>query len=304
MRIVSLLPSATEIICALGLRDHLVGVSHGCDYPDSVIGLPVVTKSNIPQDAASDEIDQQVRRQLEEKIALYSMDINRLEELQADIIVTQGLCEVCAVFEADINKTVCHLSKQPKIINLEPMCLDDMFSTLELVGKETGYEDKAYNLIDLLNKRVERVRLATYKQVSGRQPSIAFLEWINPPFNSGHWTPELIEIAGGIDCFSNKHRSSKTILWQDIIDAQPDIMFIACCGLSVDRAMKDFPILQSQQGWDNLPCVKNNRVYFADGNAYFNRPGPRLIDSLEIIANTLHPNVHSIPIDIPAAVRV
>ncbi|MEE9575676.1 MAG: cobalamin-binding protein [Gammaproteobacteria bacterium] len=305
MRIVSLLPSATEVICSLGLREYLVGVTHECDYPADVVGLPIVTKSIIPHDASSIEIDQLVRSQLETTTALYSLDVELLELLQPDIIVTQALCEVCAVSEAEIEETICQLSKNPKVLNLEPMCLKDVLDTLLLVGEETGQQDFTDSVIKALNHRIDRVRALTENHIEkSAYPKVAFLEWIDPPFNAGHWTPELIEMAGGIDCLGNKHRPSETTLWDDVLEAQPDVMFIACCGFSMERAAKDIPILQSNEGWKDLPCVKNKRVYLSDGNSYFNRPGPRLVDSLEIIANALHPDVHILGIDLPSAVRV
>jgi iron complex transport system substrate-binding protein len=305
MKIVSLLPSATEIICSLGLREHLVGVSHECDYPADVVGLPIVTKSVIPHDASSIEIDQLVRSQLETTTALYSLNVELLEELQADIIVTQALCEVCAVSEVEITETICQLSNTPKLVNLEPMCLQDVFDTLLLLGKETNQETIAKNVVNSLTLRVERVRSLTEIHIKKQEyPKVAFLEWIDPPFNAGHWTPELIEMAGGVDCLGNKHQPSETTLWEDILESKPDVMFVACCGFSMSRAIEDLPILQSKDGWDDLPCVKNNRVYFSDGNSYFNRPGPRLVDSLEIIANALHPDVHILGTDLPPAVRV
>ena len=305
MRIISLLPSATEIICSLGLREHLVGVTHECDYPVDVVGLPIVTKSAVPHDASSIEIDQLVRSQLETTTALYSLNVKLLDELQPDIIVTQALCEVCAVSEAEIEASICQLSKRPRVVNLEPMCLKDVFDTLLLVGQETNQRDIAVDVVHALNTRVERVRVLTESHIKKAQyPKVAFLEWIDPPFNAGHWTPELIEMAGGIDCLGNKHQPSQTTLWERIIEVQPDVMFVACCGFSMERAIQDLPILQANEGWEDLPCVKRNRVYFSDGNAYFNRPGPRLVDSLEIIANALHPDVHILSMNLPPAIRV
>ncbi len=305
MRIISLLPSATEIICSLGLREHLVGVTHECDYPVDVVGLPIVTKSAIPHDASSIEIDQLVRSQLETTTALYSLNVELLDELHPDIIVTQALCEVCAVSEAEIEASISQLSKRPRVVNLEPMCLKDVFDTLLLVGQETNQRDIAVDVVHALNTRVERVRVLTESHIKKAQyPKVAFLEWIDPPFNAGHWTPELIEMAGGIDCLGNKHQPSQTTLWERIIEVQPDVMFVACCGFSMERAIQDLPILQANEGWEDLPCVKRNRVYFSDGNAYFNRPGPRLVDSLEIIANALHPDVHILDMNLPTAIRV
>lgn len=305
MRIVSLLASATEIICSLGLRDSLVGVTHECDYPADVVGLPIVTRSAIPHDASSIEIDRLVREQLETSTALYSLNVELLDELRPDVIVTQALCEVCAVSESEIKDTICQLTAQPELINLEPMCLKDVFDTLLLVGNVTNRMSIAESVVNSLKARVRRVKILTETHIkTDNYPKVVFLEWIDPPFNAGHWTPELIEMAGGIDCLGNKHRPSQTTLWDDVLDAQPDVMFIACCGFSMERAAKDLPILQSNVGWKDLPCVKNNRVYLSDGNSYFNRPGPRLVDSLEIIANALHPDVHILGLDLPTAVRV
>ncbi|TDJ20221.1 MAG: cobalamin-binding protein [Gammaproteobacteria bacterium] len=305
MRIISLLPSATEIICSLGLREHLVGVTHECDYPVDIVGLPIVTKSAIPHDASSIDIDQLVRSQLETTTALYSLNVELLDELHPDIIITQALCEVCAVSEAEIEASICQLSKRPRVVNLEPMCLKDVFDTLLLVGQETNQRDIAVDVVHALNTRVERVRVLTESHIKKAQyPKVAFLEWIDPPFNAGHWTPELIEMAGGIDCLGNKHQPSQTTLWERIIEVQPDVMFVACCGFPMERAIQDLPILQANEGWEDLPCVKRNRVYFSDGNSYFNRPGPRLVDSLEIIANALHPDVHILSMNLPPAIRV
>ena len=305
MRIVSLLASATEIICSLGLRDNLVGVTHECDYPADVVGLPIVTKSAIPHDAASIEIDRLVREQLEISTTLYSLNVELLDELCPDLIVTQALCEVCAVSESEIKDTICQLSAQPKLINLEPMCLEDVFNTLLLVGDVTKRTSIAENVVNSLKTRVGRVKALTETHIkTDDYPKVAFLEWVDPPFNAGHWTPELIEMAGGIDCLGNKHRPSEKTLWDDVLEVQPEVMFIACCGFPVERAMNDLPILQANEGWEDLPCVNNKRVYLSDGNSYFNRPGPRLVDSLEIIANALHPEVHILGIDLPSAIRV
>lgn len=305
MRIISLLPSATEIICSLGLRDSLVGITHGCDYPDDVVGLPVVTTKIIPDDASSRRIDQLVRSHLSTKTALYSINVERLQELQPDIIVTQALCEVCAVSEVEIRAAVELLPNQPKIINLEPICLQDIFTTLRLVGQETGCEGTAEDVVNRLTERVERVRTLSRRYIKTHQyPRVVFLEWIDPLFNAGHWTPELIEIAGGIDCLNGKHKISRTTSWEAVLEAQPDLIFVACCGFSTQRALEYLPILQAHEGWDELPCVKNNRVYFSDGNAYFNRAGPRLVDSLEIMANTLHPDIHTLKIGSSSVINV
>lgn len=305
MRIVSLLPSATELICCIGLRPYLVGVSHGCDSPADVVGLPILTNTVIPYDVSSIEIDRAVRKQLKQKTALYSLDMDVLHTLQPDLIVTQALCEVCAVSDAEIVTAVSQLACQPTVINLEPACLEDVFDTLRLLGDKTNHTQIANDVVAKLKQRVENVHQRTTSYVDKKQyPKVAFFEWLDPLFNAGHWTPELIEIAGGIDCFGNKYHPSETIAWQTVVEAQPEVMFIACCGFSNQRAMRDMSILQSKESWSSLPCVSNKRVYLVDGNAYFNRPGPRLVDSLEMLAHALHPDVHKLLAGVPPASRV
>ncbi len=303
MNIVSLLPSATEIICALGLRDRLVGVTHACDHPADVVGLPVVTQHTVPCEAASAEIDRSVREQLPDRGSLYSLDWTLLEGLQPEIIVTQSLCEVCAVSEAEIGDIAVRLSSRPEVVNLEPMCLQDMFDTVRLVGAACDRDDASAALISALEARVRRVAERTAALDEARHPRVVFLEWLEPPFNAGHWTPELIELAGGVDCLGNRHRPSRTIAWEAICQADPDVLFISCCGFSVARAFKDLPGLTTRPGWDALSCVRNRRVYAADGAAYFNRPGPRLVDSLEILAHALHPDFQPLPPGLPSAVH-
>jgi len=279
-----------------------VGVTHECDYPSSVLNLPKVTKTLIPHDATSNDIDSLVRSRLETANALYSLNMDVLEDLAPDLIVTQALCDVCAVAEQEVNEAVDSLSGEPKVINLEPMSLQDIFTTIRLVANAVGIADKAEDVIFKLQGRVTAVQQRTSSNISSQdRPKVVFLEWLDPLFNPGHWNPELIELAGGIDCIGNKNQPAKITRWQEVVDADPDVMFIACCGYDIQRTQQDFHILQLKPGWKQLPCVKNQRVYMTDGNSYFSRPGPRLVDSLEIIAHSLHPDLHPIPKGIPAA---
>ena len=294
MRIVSLLPSATEIVCALGLEESLVGVTHECDYPPFIKTLPKVTTTLIPHDATSKEIDALVRERLKTHLALYSLDMPMLEQLRPDLLVTQALCDVCAVAEAEVSAAACHLPGQPRVLNLEPMSLDDVFATLKMVGAATGTETKAEQVVANLQGRVQQVAERTAHIPASQRPRVAFLEWIDPCFNAGHWNPTLIEMAGGLDVLGNAGQPSRTTAWQTVVDSRPDVLFISCCGFSTERAMQDLPLLQQQPGWNDLPCVRGDRVYVTDGNAYFSRPGPRLVDSLEILAHALHPHVHSL----------
>ncbi len=296
MRIVSLLPSATEIICQVGLGDYIVGVSHECDYPSFVKELPNVTESLIPKDASSLEIDVAVRQQLSTEKAIYHLDMEVLKELKPDFIITQSLCEVCAVAEDEVLEAVCELPGDAQIINLEPMTLEDVFHTLLLVGEKTNFEQQARLAVDKLKNRVESVIEITEKNIAlNARPRLVFLEWLDPLFNAGHWTPELIEYAGGISLLSNKHQPSNTISWDSIVDINPDTLFVACCGYNLERTLLDMPILENKSEWSNLKASNQKQVFVTDGNAYFSRPGPRLVDGMEIMAHALHPDVHKLP---------
>ena len=292
MRIVSLLPSATEIVCALGLEDDLVGVTHECDFPPFVKALPKVTRTLIPHDAASTDIDALVRERLKFQTALYTLDMPTLERLRPDLLVTQALCDVCAVAEAEVQEASCCLPGRPQVLNLEPMSLHDVFETLRLVGRATGRMERADEVVASLQARVDTVAKRTATLALDQRPRVAFLEWIDPPFNGGHWNPTLIELAGGVDVLGNTGQLSRTLAWEEVVRARPDVLFIACCGFDAERGSQDVPILERQPGWPTLPCVQSGRVYVSDGNAYFSRPGPRLVDSLEILAHALHPDLH------------
>ena len=295
MRIVNLLPSATEIVCALGLDDQLVGVTHECDHPPCVRDLPKVTRTLIPHDASSAQIDALVREQLTTERALYHLDMDTLEALAPDLIVTQALCDVCAVAEAEVLDAACRLPGNPPVVNLEPMTLAEVFDAITAVGAAAGHPDRAADVVAGLRRRVDAVAARTADIPTTARPQVAFLEWIDPLFNGGHWNPELIELAGGVDVLGSPAAASRTITWESVRAARPDVLFVACCGFSTERALEDLPLLQARPGWDDLPAVRDGRVYFSDGNAYFSRPGPRLVDSLEILAAALHPGSHPAP---------
>jgi iron complex transport system substrate-binding protein len=302
MRIVSLLPSATEIVCQLGLKQQLVGVTHECDWPPSVRLLPKVTRTLIPHEATSREIDVLVRERLRTVRALYSLDMPVLAKLRPDLIVTQALCDVCAVAESEVRAAACVLPGEPRVVNLEPTCLADVWECLRLVGAAAGCEERAEREIATLNPRVAAV--AERSERIGERPRVVMLEWIDPPFSSGHWSPELVRLAGGREVVSAAGERSRTMDWTEVLAAKPEVLVVACCGFDVARTMIDLPILSRYPGWSELPCVRSGRVYVVDGSAYFSRPGPRLVDSLEILAHALHPDVHPLPACLPAARRL
>jgi iron complex transport system substrate-binding protein len=302
MRIVSLLPSATEIVCSLGVQDHLVGVTHECDYPPFVQRLPKVTRSLIPPAASSAEIDTLVRRQLQSGNALYTLDLPMLERLRPDLIITQALCDVCAVAEEEVRAAACRLPGRPKVINLEPQTLTEVLQSIREVGRALGLERRADEVVEALSSRIEAVerRTASLRQY----PRVAFLEWLDPPFSCGHWNPELVRLAGGIDQLGKEGRPSRTLRWDEVLAAEPEVVFIACCGFNVERTLGDLSAVHRVPGWEDVPAARSGRVYVADGSQYFNRPGPRLVDSLEMLAHSFHPAVHPLPEGVPCPLRV
>ena len=281
MRIVSLLPSATEIICALGLGDSLIGVTHECDFPAWVRQLPHVTRTRLPAAATSGQIDAMVREQLQSGSSLYSLDMAVLEELRPNLLVTQALCDVCAVAEADVIAAACHLPGRPRVLNLEPTTLTEVFQAILQVGDATGRQAKASELVTTLQARVDAVR----RQVpAGPRPRTVVLEWLDPLFTSGHWTPELVQLAGGDEVMAAPGSRSRAMSLDELIAAAPDLLVIACCGFNVDRTLQDMPEFLARPGVSELPAVRSGAVHVIDGNAYLSRPGPRLVESLELLA--------------------
>lgn len=295
MRIASLLPSATEIVCALGCEAQLVGVSHSCNYPPSVLELPNMTSTRVPIDSSSDVIDRFVREHLLANDALYDLDLPSLEKAAPDLVVSQALCDVCAVSTGDVVLAIKSINSRPELIDLEPNTLDDVFNDIERVALALGVRDRGADLLSSLRRRRDRVAERTRSIPRNERPRVAFLEWLLPPFNGGHWNPELISLAGGIDTLGRHGKPSATTSWAEVGAAAPDVVIVACCGLTPERTQHDLRSLASNEDWCSLAAVQKGRVVVVDGNAYFSSPGPRLIDGLEIIAHALHPEVHPAP---------
>ena len=304
MRIVSLLPSATELVCGLGLRQQLVGVSHECDYPNSVIGLPVLTSSRIPEGLDSGSIDHLVTEQLKSDQALYDLNIDVLTSVRPDLIVTQALCDVCAVSGNDVARAVGSLPNNPDVINLEPNCLTDVLDTVELLAEAADCVKQGQIYLRELRYRISQVNNKSSVINLSDKPRVALLDWLDPIFDGGHWSPEIIELAGGIACFGNKKEPSQRRSWNDLIQARPDIIFIALCGFNVERSMQDVEDFFSSQEFSVLRDQVGSKIFLVDGNAYFSRPGPRLVDALEIMANAIHPLIHKLPINLPVAIKL
>lgn len=290
MRIISLLPAATEIVSALGQLDHLVGVSHECDYPAGVGHLPRVTRCEIHgAGLSSAEIDRWVSETLAATGTLYHLDEPLLRELQPDVILTQRLCDVCAVDYGSVAALAATLPGQPQVVNLEPSSLADILENIRSVAAALEVPERGEAVVAELSARVAAVRSRLNGQT--HRPACFLMEWIDPPFCSGHWGPELVELAGGHDPLGRRGEDSVRVTWENIVAARPEVMLIACCGYRTERTLADLPLLRQYADWSDLPAVRAGRVHVADGSAYFSRPGPRIIDSLEILAEVIHPEL-------------
>jgi iron complex transport system substrate-binding protein len=287
-RIVSLLPAATEIAAALGLIDEVVGVSHECDFPEEANTRPRVTHCPVhTAGLTSHEVDAWVRGALRNNGTIYSIDEQLLRKLRPDVILTQKLCDVRAVGYGTVARLAATLPGPPEVVNLEPSSLSDIFNDIRRVAKAFGVIERAEKLVTELSARVEVVRERA-KKIPDR-PRCFLMEWIDPVFCSGHWGPELVEIAGGYDPLGRKHLPSAEIKWKAVLDAQPEIIVLALCGYDVDLARRDYELLRKFPGFDSLPAAQNGRIFVVDAKAYFSRPGPRIVDSVEILAGIIHP---------------
>lgn len=287
-RIVSLLASATEIVAALGFEDSLVARSHECDYPVGVQGLPFCTEAKIDVDGASRAIDDEVRTLVQEGLSVYRVDGEALKAFKPDVIVTQSQCEVCAVSENDVLKAVYHwLGDRPRIVTLKPDSLSDIWTDIRTVATALDAPERGDALVGDLQSRMRAVA-ETAGRID-RRPTVACIEWIDPLMAAGNWMPELVAMAGGDNLFGSAGKHSPWMDWDDLVRSDPDVIVILPCGFDIERARQEMPTLTAQVGWSRLSAVRTGRVHIADGNQYFNRPGPRIAASLELLAEMLHP---------------
>jgi iron complex transport system substrate-binding protein len=288
-RIVSLLPAATEIAAELGLMNRIIGVSHECDFPDEANQRPRITRSPVHNAGlTSRDVDEWVRGALHENGSIYTIDEPLLRKLRPDVILTQKLCDVCAVGYGTVAKLAQTLPGPPRVVNLEPTSLADIFDDIRRVADGCNVRERAEKLIEDLSERVENVRQRSAKIPDRRRCFL--MEWVDPPFCSGHWGPELVEIAGGHDPLGRRHQPSAQIDWQQVLDAHPEIIVLALCGYDSDRARRDYELLRRFPGFGSIPAAASGQVYVVNASAYFARPGPRIVDSLEILAGILHPS--------------
>ena len=287
-KIVSLLPAATEIVCALGLGKNLAGRSHECDFPPSVKQLPICSEASFPDNLSSGAIDIRVKEILADALSVYAVKREMIKGLSPDIVITQTQCEVCAVSLKDVEQALeNYLDKNAQIVSLQPGKLDDIFNDIKNIGDALNASEAGNMLVEELQERVDIVR-HKLKFIENK-PTVACIEWLEPLMVSGNWIPEMVAIAGGSAILADAGKHSLYIEWQQISSADPDIIIAMPCGFPIERTLKEMAILLQQPAFSNLKAVKNNRVYIADGNQYFNRPGPRIVDSIEIFAEIIHP---------------
>ncbi|MGH9893930.1 MAG: cobalamin-binding protein [bacterium] len=294
MKAVSLLPSATEIVFALGAQDLLCGVSCDCDYPEEAMQKPVVSSTALPIDHTSTPrgIDQLVREQLEESASIYSLNTSLIRELRPDLILAQDLCRVCAVPSGDLEEALDVIGCRADVISLDPHTIGEVIDGIQRVGDALGKSGQARMLVNNLRNRVEAVRRAT----KGLRPRRVFaLEWLDPPFNGGHWVPEMVEVAGGRDVLGEAGAPSREVSWDEIVSAAPEVIVYMPCGFGLTDAVAQARELYANDAFLKTPAAMYGEVFAVDASSYFSRPGPRLIDGVEILSGLLHPRSFSAP---------
>lgn len=287
MRVVSLIASATEIVCALGCEDFLVARSHECDWPSEITKLPQASRPSFAIRGGSRAIDLAVKDRLAKALSIYEVDAELLKRLKPDVILTQTQCQVCAVTPGDVERAVCQMADhEVRVVALEPNRLGDVWEDIRRVADALGVLEKGEALIARLRRRVLEIGVRSAKL---EKAGVATIEWIDPLMAAGNWMPELIELAGGTPVFGEAGKHSPWMEWDDLVRKDPDVLLISPCGFGIARTQEELPLLEKHAGWGELKAVRENRVYVADGNAFFHRPGPRLVESLEILAEILHP---------------
>ena len=289
-RVVSLIASATEIVCALGARDLLVGRSHECDFPPDITRLPSLTEPKFPVSGTSYDIDARVKAILQEGLSVYRVDAEKLEALRPDIIVTQDHCEVCAVSLKDVEAALHAWSgRRVEIVSLKPDALADIWEDIAKVARALGRERQGERLVKQLKARMASI--VEQSRTARTRPSCAMIEWVDPLMAGGNWTPELVQMAGGENLFGATGQPSPLLDWDQVVEADPDVLLVHPCGFDMARTLEEMPLLERRPGWRELKAVQHDRIFVADGNQYFNRPGPRIVESLEMLAEIFHPEL-------------
>ncbi len=289
MRIVSLLPSATEILFALGLEREIVGVSHECDFPSQAKTKRVVIHSRLPHGASPAEIDRLVSEYVHRGESLYAVDAEVLEALAPDLIVTQDLCHVCAASPDDLAAALTRFERRPEVLCLNPQDLGDVWRDILWVGEESRRGPQAEALVKEIGERLGALQRQLPQ--TAKRPRVAFLEWLQPFYVGGHWVPEMIQVAGGEDALGKVRTPSFRVHLQDIVEAEPEILLVAPCGYDAQQARHEYLSMELPEQWNAMPAVRNGRVYALEANSYFSRPGPRLVTGIEALAKLFHPAV-------------
>jgi iron complex transport system substrate-binding protein len=296
------------MVAALGCLDQLVARSHECDYPPSVLSLPVVSRVQIDTSASSANIDAQIKQLAQsasephdaalKALSIYAIDVAMLQELRPDVILTQTQCEVCAVSERDVTGAVAQLTGlHPRIVSLAPYRLDDVWEDIVRVGEALDRRAQAEHLVQACQQRLTRLSQLTTREGQGEKPRVAVLEWLDPLMGAGNWTPELVAIADGISVSGESGQHAPWLSWEELLAADPDVLVLAPCGFTLERTLQDVPLLQRHPSWPILRAVKAGRVYAIDGNAYINRSGPRLVESTEILGRIVWGELPGISVD-------
>jgi iron complex transport system substrate-binding protein len=289
-RIVSFLPSATEMVYALGLGDRLAGVTHECDWPPEAATKPVVVRSVLPTEQMTQlAIDEAVAARLRQGLSLYAVDEAAVQAIEPDLVLTQNLCEVCAPSGNEVKVLFDSLRARPEVLWLTPKNLDQIFDNIRDLGAATGREQNAAEVIAAGKQRLREIEAITSKVT--RRPRVFCMEWMDPLYCSGHWVPEMVRIAGGIDELGRNGADSVRIPWQAVLDWQPETIVVMPCGFHLGKAFEEAQCLRDFPGWSKLPAVRNGRVYVVDANSYFARPGPRVVDGTQLLAHFIHPEL-------------
>jgi len=289
-RIVSLLPSATEIICALGLEEELVARSHECDHPKSVERLPAITEPKFKPEGTSGEIDKRVREIVAQSLSVYRVDAEQLRALAPDFIVTQSQCEVCAVSIGEVERAVADWTgARPTIVSLAPAALSDVLGDIQRVAGVLGIGESGRDIVAGLRARMDAIAARAHEAKS--RPRVACIEWIEPLMAAGNWMPELVEAAGGVNLFGEAGKHSPWMTIDQLVASEPDVILIAPCGFGIEQTLANLPALTADSRWRSLCAIRERGIFVADGNQYFNRPGPRIVESLEILAEVVHPEL-------------
>ncbi len=289
MRIVSLLPSATETLFALGFDEEIVGVSHECDFPRQAKTKTAVVRSRLPKDATPTETDRLVRQYVERGESIYAVDRELLEALAPDLIITQDLCHVCAATPDELAAALAYMAKQPEVLSLDPLDLGDVWRDILWIGEATGRRERAQQLVEKIGAHLAHIDAEVARAKPG--PRVVLLEWLNPFYVGGHWVPEMIAHAGGVNVLGKAKAPSHRVTLEEIVAAAPEILFVGPCGYDAEKAQAEYLAMKFPEAWGSVPAVRDGRVYALDANGIVSRPAGRLVTGIEAMAKAMHPSV-------------